>query len=202
MAKCFCGNDGVVTSVRNYNLCLSHMRQLLCSYAKEDKTEFEEKLWEIFFPPSTPGWVDVEYVVERLINVFFFSGDELEYYIPDEYVDCDEYDTREEYLIDQEKKNKVPTRECIYCQEEKAFELLCDDCVGLYNTYFYWAIKHKDIIDSLVLSHFEENDLGREEAFKYLFYIEEKSLKKVGEGLQTSCNCGKNLEGDCECLPF
>jgi hypothetical protein len=139
---------------------------------------------------------------------------------------CDEYDHREEYLIDQEKKNKIPTRECIHCQEQ-SFDLLCDGCVDLYNTHLierycdsceqrkskpdkcnkcrpiFWAIQHRSQIESLVLNHFEETEIGREGASKYLLSIEEiKPQKEIVEGLQIPCDCGKNYEGDCECLPF
>jgi hypothetical protein len=142
---------------------------------------------------------------------------------------CDEYDHREEYLIDQEKKNKVYLRECIHCQEEKAkgFDLLCDDCIDLYNAQLdecycysceqgeskpykcdkcrsiYYAIQHKDQIESLILNHFEENELGGERAREYLLSIKEiKPPKEVVEGLQTPCDCGKNYKDGCECLPF
>ena len=91
MSNCFCGNPCVVTSYNRYNICLFCMRQLLDSFGRENKTDAEEALWEQFLPTKDMGWIDgfedVEYAVQRWINVFFFSGDEYEYYIPKEVVD-------------------------------------------------------------------------------------------------------------------
>lgn len=85
--SCPCGNSCVVTSYNRYNICLSCMRQLIDSFGRENKTDAEEALWEHFLPTEDMGWIDIEYAVQRWINVFFFAGDEYEYYIPKEVVD-------------------------------------------------------------------------------------------------------------------
>ncbi len=86
MANCFCGNVTASTSYNSYNICVDCMRQLLDCFSREHKTDAEEALWERFLPTENVGWIDVEYAVQRWINVFFFSGDESEYYIPNEYI--------------------------------------------------------------------------------------------------------------------
>ena len=205
------------------------MRQLLDSFSR-DKTDAEDELWERFIPTSDMGWIDVEYAVQRWINVFFFSGDESEYYIPEDNI------------------AKYSTKECIHCQE-KAFDLLCRKCVDLYNTKHvedycvsceeadgspmycsncspaWWAIQHRSQIESLVFERFDENqrcadaetgadreydyagatELAREKAYEYLdsiAEIEPQKEKEVVDGLRTPCDCGKNYEDGCECLPF
>jgi hypothetical protein len=109
---------------------------------------------------------------------------------------------------------------CVKCEEADGNPSSCSKC-----SPSWWAIQHRSNIESLVFERFEENqrcadaetgadreydyagagELSREKACEYLLSIEEiepQNEKEVVEGLRTPCDCGKNYEDDCNCLPF
>lgn len=56
-----------------YPLCINSMRVLIDSRTREDHTQEEEKLWEIYMSSSS-GPIDWEYEFEKLTRIFFFEG--------------------------------------------------------------------------------------------------------------------------------
>lgn len=109
---------------------------------------------------------------------------------------------------------------CVSCEEADGRPDTCSQC-----SPSFWAIQHRSQIESLVFERFDENqrcadaetgadreydyagatELAREKACEYLdsiAEIEPQKEKEVVDGLRTPCDCGKNYEDGCECLPF
>jgi hypothetical protein len=109
---------------------------------------------------------------------------------------------------------------CVSCEQADGKPDTCSKC-----SPSWWAIQHRSQIKDLVFERFEENQrcadaesgadreydyagatkISREKACEYLLSIEEiepQKEKEVIDGSQVSCDCGKNYEDGCNCLPF
>jgi hypothetical protein len=109
---------------------------------------------------------------------------------------------------------------CVGCEEADGNPSSCPKC-----SPSWWAIQHRMQIEDLVFARFDENqrcadaetgadreydyagagEIAREKACEYLHSlaaIEPQKEKEVVDGLQVPCDCGKNYEDGCNCLPF